>query len=135
MMCLLSHHALMPKRYEMAQMDNLDPVPCPCGFARRAFAYAENTTATLHIVDIQSDSKTHYHKKLTEIYLVLEGQGEIELDGERFPVRPMSAIMIKPGCRHPEPGTLAGHCGGGAAWRYAVDFCRHPAATASAGRR
>ncbi len=106
MMCLLSHHALMPKRYEMAQMDNLDPVRCPCGFARRAFASAENTTATLHIVDIQSDSKTHYHKKLTEIYLVLEGQGEIELDGERFPVRPMSAIMIKPGCRHRAIGKM-----------------------------
>ncbi len=88
MICLLSHHALMPKRYEMAQMDNLDPVRCPCGFARRAFASAENTTATLHIVDIQSDSKTHYHKKLTEIYLVLEGQGEIELDGETFPCSP-----------------------------------------------
>ncbi|MDB4705470.1 cupin domain-containing protein [Verrucomicrobia bacterium] len=96
----------MPKRYEMAQMDNLDPVGCPCGFARRAFASAENNTATLHIVDIQSDSKTHYHKKLTEIYLVLEGQGEIELDGERFPVRPMSAIMIKPGCRHRAIGKM-----------------------------
>ncbi|MDA7661987.1 cupin domain-containing protein [bacterium] len=106
MICLLSHHALMPKRYEMAQMDNLDPVGCPCGFARRAFASAENNTATLHIVDIQSDSKTHYHKKLTEIYLVLEGQGEIELDGERFPVRPMSAIMIKPGCRHRAIGKM-----------------------------
>ena len=106
MMCLLSHHAPMPKRYEMAQMDNLDPVGCPCGFARRAFASAENNTATLHIVDIQSDSKTHYHKKLTEIYLVLEGQGEIELDGERFPVRPMSAIMIKPGCRHRAIGKM-----------------------------
>ena len=106
MICLLSHHALMPKRYEMAQMDNLDPVGCPCGFARRAFASAENNTATLHIVDIQSDSKAHYHKKLTEIYLVLEGQGEIELDGERFPVRPMSAIMIKPGCRHRAIGKM-----------------------------
>ena len=106
MICLLSHHVLMPKRYKMAQMDNLDPVGCPCGFARRAFASAENNTATLHIVDIQSDSKTHYHKKLTEIYLVLEGQGEIELDGERFPVRPMSAIMIKPGCRHRAIGKM-----------------------------
>jgi mannose-6-phosphate isomerase-like protein (cupin superfamily) len=103
---LLSQHGCMSKRYEMVQMDDVDPVRCPCGFAKRAFASPENTTATLHIVDIQSDSKTHYHKKLTEIYLVLEGEGEIELDGERFPVRPMSAIMIKPGCRHRAIGKM-----------------------------
>ena len=102
----LSHYERMSKRYEMVQMDDVDPVRCPCGFAKRAFASPENTTATLHIVDIQSDSKTHYHKKLTEIYLVLEGKGEIELDGERFPVRPMSAIMIKPGCRHRAIGKM-----------------------------
>lgn len=58
------------------------------------------------MVDIQSDSRTHFHKKLTEIYLVLEGEGEMELDGERFPVRPMSAIMIQPGCRHRAIGKL-----------------------------
>ena len=99
-------YSIMSKRYEMVQMDEVDPVRCPCGFAKRAFASPENKTATLHMVDIQSDSKTHYHKKLTEIYLVLEGEGEIELDGKRFPVRPMSAIMIKPGCRHRAIGKL-----------------------------
>jgi len=57
-------------------------------------------------VDIREDARTHYHKRLTEIYLVLEGEGEIELDGERFPVKPMSAIMIKPGCRHRAIGKM-----------------------------
>ncbi len=81
----------MEKRFERVQLDELSPVPCP---------------ATLHLVDIQEDAKTHYHKRLTEIYLVLEGEGEIELDGERFPVKPMSAIMIKPGCRHRAIGKM-----------------------------
>jgi len=96
----------MEKRYQMAQLDEVDPVRCPCGFARRAFAGPDNQTATLHLVDIQADSKTHYHKKLTEIYLVLEGEGEMELDGERIPVKPMSAVMIRPGCRHRAIGSL-----------------------------
>jgi len=96
----------MSKRYQMVQLDEVEAVRCPCGFAKRAFASPENQTATLHMVDIQSDSRTHYHKKLTEIYLVLEGEGEMELDGERFPVRPMSAIMIQPGCRHRAIGKL-----------------------------
>ncbi len=43
---------------------------------------------------------------MTEIYLILEGDGHVELDGERFPVRPMTAIMIKPGCRHRAVGKL-----------------------------
>jgi len=32
--------------------------------------------------------------------------GEIELDGERFPVKPMTAIYIRPGCRHRAVGKL-----------------------------
>ena len=52
------------------------------------------------------EAKTHYHKKLTEIYLVLEGEGQMELDGELVPVKPMTAIFIKPGCRHRAVGNL-----------------------------
>lgn len=96
----------MSQRFERTQLDEIDPVRCPCGFARRAFYHPENQAATLHLVDVQKDARTHYHKRLTEIYLVLEGEGEIELDGERFPVKPMSAIMIKPGCRHRAIGKM-----------------------------
>ena len=60
----------------------------------------------MHQVEIKSDAQTHYHKQMTEIYVVLEGTGEIELDGERIPVRPMSSVMIKPGCRHRALGKL-----------------------------
>ena len=42
----------------------------------------------------------------TEIYLVLEGEGHIELDGERYPVKPMTTVLIKPGCRHRAGGEL-----------------------------
>ena len=92
--------------YLIAQLDELDPVKCPCGFARRAFAGAEDNVASLHVVDIQHDSRTHYHKLMTEIYLVLEGEGQMELDGKLFPVKPLTAIYIKPGCRHRAIGKL-----------------------------
>src|SRR5882757_8482649 len=93
-------------RYLLADLDAIDPVRCPCGFTRRAFATPENALSTLHIVDIKEDSRTHYHKKMTEIYLVLEGKGHIELDGELIPIKPMTSIMIKPGCRHRAIGKL-----------------------------
>jgi mannose-6-phosphate isomerase-like protein (cupin superfamily) len=92
--------------YEIARFDNIDAVKCPCGFAKRAFAEPDNSTATMHIVNVQADSRVHYHKKLTEIYLVLEGSGRMDLDGEKIPVTPFTAVFIKPGCRHRAVGKM-----------------------------
>jgi mannose-6-phosphate isomerase-like protein (cupin superfamily) len=92
--------------YMIAQLDKIEPVRCPCGFASRAFAAPDNSVATMHLVEIQQDSRTHYHKQMTELYLVLAGEGQIELDGQLFPLKPMTAIFIKPGCRHRAIGKL-----------------------------
>ena len=92
--------------YMLARFDDIDPVPCPFGFSRRAFADGRNTAATIHLVDIAQDARVHYHKKLTEIYLVLEGTGFLELDGQRISVEPMTVVMIKPGCRHRAVGKM-----------------------------
>ena len=96
------------KNYLITQLDAVPPVPCPCGQSRRGFATPDNKLATIHLVDISIDAQTHYHKKMTEIYTVLEVQGEgfIELDGERFPVKPLTSIFIKPGCRHRAIGRM-----------------------------
>lgn len=92
--------------YILSQMDEMDPQRCPCGFTRRAFFSPGNDVATLHLLDVQADAQVHYHKRLTEIYLVLDGEGYLELDGEQVPVRPMTAVMINPGCRHRAVGRL-----------------------------
>ncbi len=92
--------------YEVTHFDDIEPVACPCGFARRAFGGPDNSVATLHIVEAQSDSRAHYHKHHTEFYLILEGEGHLELDGQRVPVRPGSTAMIKPLCRHRAVGSL-----------------------------
>ena len=92
--------------FAIVQLDSLAAVPCPCGQAQRAFAQVEDAPASVHLVEIKADSQVHYHRRMTEIYVVLEGEGEIELDGERFPLRPLTAVMIKPGCRHRAIGQL-----------------------------
>lgn len=89
-----------PKNYLLSQLDTIPSVPCPCGDSRRGFVTPDNSLATLHLVDISLEAKAHYHRQTTEIYLVLEGEGFIELDDERIPARPMTSILIKPGCRH-----------------------------------
>jgi mannose-6-phosphate isomerase-like protein (cupin superfamily) len=90
----------------IAQLDEIAAVKCPCGFSRRAFVSNDNPAATMHVVDITQDARLHYHKKLTELYLVLEGSGYMELDGEQVPVKPLTAIFIKPGCRHRAVGKM-----------------------------
>lgn len=94
--------------YEVVHMDEVQPVPCPCGMSRRAFVSPDNPVATLHVVDIADDARAHYHKKLTEIYYILETQGEafMELDGQRIPVRQGTSVLIRPGTRHRAVGRM-----------------------------
>jgi mannose-6-phosphate isomerase-like protein (cupin superfamily) len=91
--------------FMVAQLNDVAPTRCPCGWAKRAFAEPGNA-ASVHCVQIESDSRTHYHKRMTEIYLVLEGEGQMELDGELIPLKPMTTVYIKPGCRHRAIGKL-----------------------------
>lgn len=91
---------MSPNNYKIARLSGIAAVTCPCGQTRRAFTDDADQTASLHVVDITQDARTHYHQRLTEIYYILEGAGIMELDGERHAIEPGDAILIKPGCRH-----------------------------------
>lgn len=45
-------------------------------------------------------TERHYHARSEEIYFVVAGEGEMELDGERRRVRPGDAVLIPPGAWH-----------------------------------
>jgi mannose-6-phosphate isomerase-like protein (cupin superfamily) len=45
-------------------------------------------------------TQRHYHADTEEIYLVLEGRGELEVDGARRELGPGDAALIPPGARH-----------------------------------
>jgi mannose-6-phosphate isomerase-like protein (cupin superfamily) len=45
-------------------------------------------------------TQRHYHRASEEIYFVLKGQGEMELDGETRFLRPGDAVLIPPGAWH-----------------------------------
>ena len=94
------------RRPLIARFDEIAGVPCPCGTSRRAFLVRGNKTASVHQVEISKDAEPHYHKRLTEIYIVLEGSGTLELDQERVPLRPGTAVLIPPGVVHRAVGKL-----------------------------
>ena len=45
-------------------------------------------------------TERHYHADSEELYYVVEGSGEMELDGERRQVAVGDAVLIPPGARH-----------------------------------
>lgn len=45
-------------------------------------------------------TQRHYHRASEEIYFVLKGQAEMELDGETRYLRPGDAVLIPPGAWH-----------------------------------
>jgi mannose-6-phosphate isomerase-like protein (cupin superfamily) len=46
------------------------------------------------------ETQRHYHARTEEIYVLLEGSGEMEVDGERANVGPGDAILIPRGAWH-----------------------------------
>jgi mannose-6-phosphate isomerase-like protein (cupin superfamily) len=96
----------MSKRFQIARPVDVPAIKCPCGETRRAFVDDADGVASLHFVEILESARTHYHKRLTEIYYILEGEGQMELDGELHDIRSGDAILIKPGCRHRAIGKL-----------------------------
>jgi mannose-6-phosphate isomerase-like protein (cupin superfamily) len=96
------------QRWQFVDFDRLEGVPCPCGTARRAFADVADFPATVHRTEISTDARVHYHRRLTEVYYILECQSgaEMQLDDERIPVAPGNCILIPPGVRHRAIGKM-----------------------------
>ncbi|HSJ94314.1 MAG TPA: cupin domain-containing protein, partial [Gaiellaceae bacterium] len=45
-------------------------------------------------------TERHYHAETEELYVVLAGSGEMEVDGERREVGPGDAVLLPPGAWH-----------------------------------
>jgi mannose-6-phosphate isomerase-like protein (cupin superfamily) len=56
-------------------------------------------------VDIDG-AKLHYHKRSSELYYVLEGNGSVILDGVEYPVAKGSLVHIPPGVVHGARGRV-----------------------------
>ncbi|MBM4097519.1 MAG: cupin domain-containing protein [Planctomycetota bacterium] len=88
-----------PARWLVKHLDEAPTVPCPCGTSTRPITAEDGLGLNLHVTSI-TDSRRHYHKICNEVYTILEGTGQIELDGTWVPVRPGSVIAIPAMVRH-----------------------------------
>jgi mannose-6-phosphate isomerase-like protein (cupin superfamily) len=96
------------RRWHFADFADIPGVPCPCGTARRAFREVADIPGTIHITEISEDAKRHYHKTLTETYVILECESDaaMELDDEIIPIKPHQSFVIPPGVRHRAIGRM-----------------------------
>ncbi len=77
-----------------------------CGWRDRLISREDSEVAAwAHAVDIDG-AREHYHKRSTELYYVLEGDGVVLLDGEEHPVRKGSLVHIPPGVVHGAKGRM-----------------------------
>ena len=76
--------------------------PSACGHRYRLLSQGDSGVAAwAHAVDIDG-AKPHYHKRATELYYVLEGEGQVILDGEAQDVFTGTMLHIPPGSSMPQ---------------------------------
>lgn len=77
-----------------------------CGWRDRLISCEDTgVSAFVHAVDIDG-ARAHYHKRATELYYVLDGDGFVTLDGEDHPVKKGSLVHIPPGVVHAAIGRM-----------------------------
>jgi mannose-6-phosphate isomerase-like protein (cupin superfamily) len=96
------------RRWKMVDFAQLAGVDCPCGTSRRAFGDVADFPATVHQTEISSDAVVHYHRRLTEVYYILEcaPDAAMQLDDERVSVAVGMCILIPPLVRHRAIGRM-----------------------------
>ncbi len=79
-----------------------------CGWRHRLVSHEDaplSPAAWVHAVDIDG-AKLHYHKRSTELYYVLDGEGSVMLDGVEHAVSKGSLVHIPPGVIHGALGRM-----------------------------
>jgi quercetin dioxygenase-like cupin family protein len=77
-----------------------------CGWRDRLISREDTQVAAwAHAVDIDG-ARPHYHRRATELYYVLDGEGQVTLDGVDHAVRRGSMVHIPPGVVHGAKGRM-----------------------------
>ena len=89
---------------EVRSRDDAVPFTTADGSTIRVLLDATHGTANQSLAEAWLEpgqaTQRHYHAATEELYVLLDGSGEMEVDGERRAVGPGDAILIPPGARH-----------------------------------
>jgi mannose-6-phosphate isomerase-like protein (cupin superfamily) len=85
---------------QVAARDEVPAFTTKDGSTIREFHHTELQSLAEATVDAGQTTERHYHRASEEIYVVLAGEGELEIDGDRRRVRPGDAVLIPAGSWH-----------------------------------
>ena len=82
------------------KLKDASPAEITCGMMRKLTDTKDFHGMDIVHVTIKNSTKKHYHKKLTEVYYVLKGAIDIELDGKVEHLKKGEMVMIFPNTNH-----------------------------------
>jgi mannose-6-phosphate isomerase-like protein (cupin superfamily) len=89
---------------QLRSRDDAAPFTTADGSTIRVLLDAESGAANQSLAEASLEpgqaTQRHYHAATEELYVLLDGAGELEVDGDRARVRAGDAILIPPGAWH-----------------------------------
>jgi mannose-6-phosphate isomerase-like protein (cupin superfamily) len=86
--------------YLVRRVKDASPEQITCGLMRKLTSPADFKAMDLVHVTITDSTKRHYHAKLTEVYYVLNGAIDVEIDDKTEHLKKGQMIMIFPNTNH-----------------------------------
>jgi mannose-6-phosphate isomerase-like protein (cupin superfamily) len=88
--------------FKVVKIDDMEAIAF--GTFRRARAELDVSAFGLQVLDLPAGldaypEHDHGEDGQEEVYFVMRGSGEIEIDGERYPIDPETAVSVKSGTR------------------------------------
>jgi quercetin dioxygenase-like cupin family protein len=93
---------------DVARYDALQPFTTKDGSTIREYLHTPAQSLAEATLAPGQGTERHYHRLSEEIYLLVEGSGSLEVDGETRDVGPGDAILIPPGAWHEITAGAAG---------------------------
>ncbi len=85
---------------EIRSYDGAEPFTTKDGSTIRELMRAANQTLAEATLAPGQQTERHYHAESEELYYLVEGTGEMEIDNEHSQVGPGDAVLIPPGAWH-----------------------------------
>lgn len=85
---------------EIASRGTLTPFTTKDGSTIREYLHTAAQSLAEATLEPGQGTRRHYHRLAEEIYLIVEGSGTLEVDGETAEVVSGDAILIPPGAWH-----------------------------------
>jgi len=95
------------KGYLVRRLWEVEEDRSACGFRKRLITGQDSDKNSFSVVKF-SDAQKHYHKRTTEFYYCLDGEGVLELGDDKVALTPGTLVMIEPGVAHRAIGNCTG---------------------------